>query len=235
MPPRINPIVIPTIDVPPGPTRGLTAPVTRGMRPPQVRVPTIEYPQMNLPTSVPTELDEGQGGGQQPQQPPPAEDRPSLPMPDFSGTYDPPPIPGASVNVPMVDYELPLPETEVMVTAGTTAAVATAGALAATTALKPMFEFLVKQFKTIFKIALNKLLNKKPPDFSGVPTQDVSLPAQFHFSSSRPSQVLQRQHRPPRKGKKGGGKPQPESSQHTSKPEPTDSQAEPCPPPPAGE
>ena len=234
MPQRIDPIVLPTIDVVVPPTRGMAPPVTRGLAPPKPMVPVLNYPRVELPTSVPTETDGSKGQQQQPQPDSPT-DRPSLPMPDFSGTYDPPLPPGPSVNVPVVDYEIPIPETAVMVTAGTTAAVATAGALAATTTLKPMFEFLVKQFKTLFKIVMNKILNKKPPDFSKVPSQPVSLPHRFHFSSGRLDPVLLRQHTPPRKGKKGEGKHPPESSQHTSKPEPTDSQAEPCPPPPADE
>ena len=234
MPNRIDPIVLPTINVPDPPTRGMTVPVTRGLKPPKPLIPVLQYPQVDFPTTVPTEVDDGKGGKQEPE-PDTDMDRPSLPIPDFFGTYDPPPPPGPSVNVPGVDYQLPIPETAIMVTAGTTAAVATAGALAATTALKPMFEFLVKQFKTIFKIAVNKILNKKPPDFSKVPSQPVSLPDQFHFSSGRLDPVLLRQHKPPHKGKKDEEKPHPESSQRTSKPEPTDSPAEPCPPPPSDE
>ena len=62
-----------------------------------------------------------------------------------------------SVIIPGIDYELPLPSTEVMVTAGTTASIAAVVSVTGTLAAKTVFDYLLKIIKPALKIAVNKL------------------------------------------------------------------------------
>lgn len=62
-----------------------------------------------------------------------------------------------SVIIPGIDYEMPLPSTEVMVTAATTASIAAVVSVSGTLAAKTVFDYLLKLIKPILNIAVNKL------------------------------------------------------------------------------
>lgn len=62
-----------------------------------------------------------------------------------------------SVIIPGIDYEMPLPSTEVMVTAATTASIAAVVSVTGTLAAKTVFDYLLKLIKPALKIAVNKL------------------------------------------------------------------------------
>ena len=62
-----------------------------------------------------------------------------------------------SVIIPGIDYEMPLPSTEVMVTAATTASIAAVVSVTGTLAAKTVFDYLLKLIKPTLKIAVNKL------------------------------------------------------------------------------
>ena len=57
------------------------------------------------------------------------------------------------INIPIVDFEIPVPEQEILITAGTTAAVSVAATLTATAA----FKWAVKVLKPIIKTAIGKI------------------------------------------------------------------------------
>ncbi len=62
-----------------------------------------------------------------------------------------------SVIIPGIDYEMPLPSTEVMVTAATTASIAAVVSVTGTLAAKTVFDYLLKLIKPGLKIVVNKL------------------------------------------------------------------------------
>ena len=70
------------------------------------------------------------------------------------------------INIPIVDFEMPVPEQEILITAGTTAAVSVAATLTATAA----FKWAVKVLKPIIKTAIGKLWTTKTKE-SGSKTQ----------------------------------------------------------------
>ena len=57
------------------------------------------------------------------------------------------------INIPIVDFKIPVPEQEILITAGTTAAVSVAATLTAT----PAFKWSVKVLKPIIKTAIGKI------------------------------------------------------------------------------
>lgn len=61
------------------------------------------------------------------------------------------------IHIPIVDFEMPVPEQEILITAGTTAAVSVAATLTATAA----FKWAVKVLKPIIKTAIGKLWTTK--------------------------------------------------------------------------
>lgn len=61
------------------------------------------------------------------------------------------------INIPIVDFEMPVPEQEILITAGTTAAVSVAATLTATAA----FKWAVKVLKPIIKTAIGKIWTTK--------------------------------------------------------------------------
>ena len=69
------------------------------------------------------------------------------------------------INIPIVDFEMPVPEQEILITAGTTAAVSVAATLTATAA----FKWAVKVLKPIIKTAIGKLWTTKTKE-SGLKT-----------------------------------------------------------------
>ena len=57
------------------------------------------------------------------------------------------------INIPIVDFKIPVPEQEILITAGTTAAVSVAATLTATAA----FKWAVKVLKPIIKTAIGRI------------------------------------------------------------------------------
>ena len=62
-----------------------------------------------------------------------------------------------NVNIPILDFNVPLPENEILITASTTAVVSVAATLTATAA----FKWVVTAMKPILKTAWKKLSQKK--------------------------------------------------------------------------
>ena len=61
------------------------------------------------------------------------------------------------VDIPIIDVQLPVPESEILITAGTTAVISVAATLTATAA----FKWLVTVMKPILKTAWKKISQKK--------------------------------------------------------------------------
>ena len=61
------------------------------------------------------------------------------------------------INIPIVNLKMPVPEQEILITAGTTAAVSVAATLTATAA----FKWAVKVLKPIMKTAIGKIWTTK--------------------------------------------------------------------------
>ena len=213
--PSIEPVVIPTINLPPPVTRGMPVPPTRGIQPPRMVEPNIQFPIMELPTTIPVDMDDGKGQQEQPQQEPDNNNRemgagPTIPpLPDPNTLYVIPPEPQATIPIPFSDFEIPTPDAKVLSTTASAAFVATTSALAATTALKPVMDVLFKILKSAFKQALNKLLKKKVIDYTKIPSQEVSLESldRFRFDSSRLYLGPRYPDKAQRKGKRGVEKP----------------------------
>ena len=62
-----------------------------------------------------------------------------------------------NVNIPILDFDVPLPENEILITASTTAVVSVAATLTATAA----FKWVVTAMKPILKTAWKKLSTRK--------------------------------------------------------------------------
>ena len=62
-----------------------------------------------------------------------------------------------NVNIPIIDFDVPLPENEILITASTTAVVSVAATLTATAA----FKYVVTAMKPILKTAWKKLSTRK--------------------------------------------------------------------------
>jgi hypothetical protein len=62
-----------------------------------------------------------------------------------------------NVNIPIIDFNIPLPENEILITASTTAVVSVAATLTATAA----FKWVVTAMKPILKTAWKKLSTRK--------------------------------------------------------------------------
>tara|TARA_Y200000002_G_scaffold357150_1_gene339468 strand:- start:645 stop:1040 length:396 start_codon:yes stop_codon:yes gene_type:complete len=63
------------------------------------------------------------------------------------------------VNIPVVNVKLPVPESEILITAGTTAVISVAATLTATAA----FKWVVTAMKPILKTAWKKISGRKKP------------------------------------------------------------------------
>ena len=129
---------------------------------PTMPVPTLEVPTPQVPwyrplVAPPSDLRAPPGvkGGVN-SSPPPS--KPPTPKPAK------PAIPGMKqVEIPVLDVEIPVPEKEVLITAGTTATVSVAATLTATA----VFKRLVSLFKPIIKQLWTRLAKKKQSsDFS---------------------------------------------------------------------
>jgi hypothetical protein len=232
--PRQEPPVIPTIEprdawviptIPSFEPLDLGPPVTDGMRPvplvpPQPIPPTFVEPRIDLPPIIPHDIGEEEAANQtqaaenEDAEEPPPEDVRDLPIderqfPTFNDPAYDVPIPEPTLTVPLIEAEVPVPDTGMLVTTATTAAVAAAGAVAATQAIKPLADFLIKQFKTAFKILFNKLLKKKVPNYldeSKYRRVQIELPDRLRFGKGRPPLGQLRLGIDPRKAKKDARK-----------------------------
>jgi hypothetical protein len=205
----IEPVVIPTINLPPPVTRGMPVPPTRGIQVPRMQEPNIQFPIMELPTTVPSEMDSGNGQSQGADQG--AEDNRNM-LPDPNTIFELPPDPISTIPIPFSDFEIPTPDSQVLSTTASAAFIATSTALAATTALKPVLDSLFKILKVVFKQAMNKILKKKVVDYTKIKNQELSLESldRFRFDSSRPYLGPQYPGKAQRKVKKDVEKPQTE-------------------------
>ena len=212
--PRIEPIVIPPVPLPPPITREMPG-ASIGITPPRMQEPRIEYPVIETPNYTPGGDEQGQGTREEPQEE--QEDTRDLPdtklppLPDPSTIFELPteqPV----IPIPLTEIKIPQPDGQVLSTTASAAFVATTSALAATTALKPVMDSLFKVLKVVFKKALSKLLRKKDKSWAGVAVAEVQLQSldRFRFDSSRPYSGPQYPRKASRKGKQGGKKPQPE-------------------------
>ena len=146
-----EPIVIPEFVIP----EAVAIPVVPTMELPKEVVPSYKplyVPPMDLrpPPGVKglTQPEDGAGEPSEPASAPPA------PKPPVAK----PQIPEMRIfEVPGTDLEVPLPSTEILVTAGTTATVSVAATLTATA----LFKRLVSLMKPIIKQAWNKITKKK--------------------------------------------------------------------------
>ena len=210
MDPYIIPeLTIPVVPVFPAapPTRGMGPPVTRGMRPPNAIVPRPDLPTINLPRPPIENPDPGEPKGgsseQEEAQEGTPEDTRDLPMAPFDASTE------VTVPIPIIGQEvtIPVPKPEVVITAGTTAAVATTAATGAAVFAKPMFDQVMKVVKPIVKKIIQKILKKKEKTYPAPLQLEHKLPDQFLFEGSRLTPLLSRQHRDRRKEKKGARKP----------------------------
>ena len=162
--PEIPRIIVPrpVIDGLPRPI--FEPPVTRGIKPPSIRVPdtTIDYPEIDVPTRQ-----EWEGQIQPPKdesQTVPEQDTRDLPpgaRPPASQPPAAPPAPSTrTAEIELPGFTIPVPDREVIEATAAVAAVSTASALAATTALKPLFEWLLKLMKTAMKQVVEKVKKK---------------------------------------------------------------------------
>ena len=212
--PRIEPIVIPPVPLPPPITREMPG-ASIGITPPRMQEPRIEYPVIETPNYTPGGDEQGQGTREEPQEE--QEDTRDLPdtklppLPDPSTIFELPteqPV----IPIPLTEIKIPQPDGQVLSTTASAAFVATTSALAATTALKPVMDSLFKVLKVVFKKVLSKLLRKKDKSWAGVEPAEVSLLSldRFRFDSSRPYTGPQYPRKGDRTVKKGGKKRQPE-------------------------
>jgi hypothetical protein len=236
--PRQVPPVIPAIEprdpniIQPIPTLGpidFPAPVTDGMgpvpglTPPRPNVPFIPEPRIELPPILPGDIGEEEAAdskqpqdNEDPEDSPPQDNR-DLPIdqqqfPTFNDPAYQVTPPDPTVEIPIIEFEVPVPDTAMLITTGTTAAVAAAGAVAATQAVKPIADFLIKQFKTAFKILFNKLLKKKQINYldeKKFPRKKIELPARLRFEKGHPPLGQLRLGKDLRKEKKDEGKRRP--------------------------
>ena len=205
--PRIK---VPLISAPP-PTRNVAPPPTSGLKPPPILTPEgWQPPKEPTPPFIPPGNDEPglpvapepseeeQKEGEEDEKDPEREmrDAPEIPMAPFDASTV------IEFTVPIIEQpvEIPVPKPEVVITAGTTAAVATVGATGAAVFAKPLFDQLMKILKPLIKTALKKLMGKKEKTYpDSVP---LELPSQLRFGSSHQEPLRLHRGKPKHKGKK---------------------------------
>ena len=188
------------------PTRGMPAPITRQMKPPELSIPSAVEFDINTPPPTVTNPDPGPpiikppGDLGQDEKSESTEDTRELPMAPFDASTE------INFTVPIIeqDVTIPVPKPEVVITAGTTAMTAAVTATGAAIFAKPLFEQVQKLLKPLAKKIAKKILKKKEKVYP--PSEECKLPPQFLFSSHHLSPLLSRQHRDRRKEKKGARK-----------------------------
>ena len=175
--PVVPAINLPTYEAPP-PTRGM--PPLEGIDPPdETGAPGYQFPRVDLPIIYPSEpvIDAGNTKENEKEEEEEEEDSremkdDEIPMRPFDAA--------TRITIPYVG-EIPVPKPEVVITAGTTAAVATVAATGTAVFAKPMFDQVMKVMKPLVKKIIAKILKKKKVDYSKVRSQPVELPALHHF------------------------------------------------------
>ena len=84
---------------------------------------------------------------------------PSGVVPQTSTSESQTPSGMSQVNIPIMNVKVPVPESEILITAGTTAVISVAATLSATAA----FKWLVKILKPILKTLWKKISGNKKP------------------------------------------------------------------------
>ena len=91
---------------------------------------------------------------------PPSDSRsPSGVVPQTSTSESQTPSGMSQVNIPIMNVKVPVPESEILITAGTTAVISVAATLTATAA----FKWVVKILKPILKTLWKKISGSKKP------------------------------------------------------------------------
>lgn len=142
-----------------------------------ISIPDLELPSLRLPEAptmpVPTlEIPTPQIPSYRPLVAPPSDLR-APPGVKGGVNADPPPKPNSPpppgmrrITIPYINQDIPIPSSDIVITAGTTATVSVAATLTATA----VFKKLVSLFKPIIKQAWKRLVKKKrSSDFSYLP------------------------------------------------------------------
>ena len=120
-----------------------------------VEIPTIQIPPVNNIETISIPLPTGKVPFYQPMVIPPSDLRePEGVQAEQTDEVD---TGIRNVNIPIIDFDVPLPENEILITASTTAVVSVAATLTATAA----FKWVVTAMKPILKTAWKKLSQKK--------------------------------------------------------------------------
>ena len=121
----------------------------------EVVIPTIIIPTVNDIETISIPLPTGKVPFYQPMVIPPSDlKEPEGVQAETTGDVD---TGIRNVNIPIVNFDVPLPENEILITASTTAVVSVAATLTATAA----FKWVVTAMKPILKTAWKKLSQKK--------------------------------------------------------------------------
>ena len=120
-----------------------------------MEIPTINIPPVNNIETISIPLPTGKVPFYQPMVIPPSDLR--EPEGVQAETTDDVDTGIRNVNIPIIDFDVPLPENEILITASTTAVVSVAATLTATAA----FKWVVTAMKPILKTAWKKLSQKK--------------------------------------------------------------------------
>ena len=119
-----------------------------------VEIPTIQIPPVNNIETISIPLPTGKVPFYQPMVIPPSDLRePEGVQAEQTDEVD---TGIRNVNIPILDFDMPLPENEILITASTTAVVSVAATLTATAA----FKWVVTAMKPILKTAWKKLSPK---------------------------------------------------------------------------
>ena len=126
-----------------------------------VEIPTIKIPPVNNIETISIPLPTGKVPFYQPMVIPPSDLRsPEGVQAEATEETD---TGIRNVNIPIIDFDVPLPENEILITASTTAVVSVAATLTATAA----FKWVVTAMKPILKTAWKKIkLSKGNPEVS---------------------------------------------------------------------
>ena len=116
-----------------------------------VEIPTIQIPPVNNIETISIPLPTGKVPFYQPMVIPPSDLRSPEGVPAEATEETDTGI--RNVNIPIIDFDIPLPENEILITASTTAVVSVAATLTATAA----FKWVVTAMKPILKTAWKKI------------------------------------------------------------------------------
>ena len=137
----VDPPVLPSLTLPEAPV----------MPPPVLEVPRAQIPSYKPLVVPPSDLRPPQGVKGINEDKPPTKTKQVKP---------PQPKEVQMIEVPFMDTEIPMPSTEIMTAAATTAVISVAATLTATS----LFKYLVMIMKPLFKQAWSRLTKKKKPN-----------------------------------------------------------------------